>query len=106
MEARSRKPAWKEWQDVLLLDYYYSAPESAHTDSHPLCVALAKQLGRSSAAVDMRLRNIKSADKGSGLAHVPSSIKVLLQRSIADINAEAARIRTERRMRTLVTPQE
>lgn len=97
-KSKPKKAPWRPWQEILALDFYIRMPQAAHTDSHPACKLLAKQLGRTASAVEMRLRNTRSADTGgSGLSHVAPSIRKLLEtKRREEVLAEAGSIRQER----------
>lgn len=69
---------WSRDEEIVLLDFYFNSPEPTHTDSDPLCGALAEQLGHTPSAVDMRLRNIRSIEEKRGLPNAAASLKALL----------------------------
>lgn len=95
---------WSRDEEIVLLDFYFSSPENTHTDSHADCRALARQLGRSASAVDMRLRNVRSLLENRGLPHIPPNIQHILREFAHNhtrIRQEADRIRRRHQWRRI-----
>lgn len=89
---------WSEDEVIIAMEFYYTCPERAHTDSHVTCKQVAQMLRRSPGALDRIIRNIKYADTGgTGLEHASALIHKLVQlykNNLGALQAKAASIRT------------
>ena len=86
--VRGERYSRDEW--LVLLHYFLSQPEPAHTDSHPSLIQFAAQIGRSPGSVDASLRNIKMAVTGAaGFEHGARTMRVVVAEFANDPNGLA-----------------
>lgn len=71
----TRSSNWTRDELILAMEFYLKCPERCHTDSHPKCKDVARQLNRSPGGLDGIIRNIKWAMTGAaGFGHASQMI--------------------------------
>ena len=96
MKPQQNRLIWSRDELIVVLDLYFRLPHAKFSASAAEVIETAQLIGRTPAAVAMRLANYRFFDDGTGLAHGGTHARKVwedLGRNPAQVGVEAAQAR-------------